>query len=171
MEIMNYNQMLENANAVKVLVNTTIECSKDYTDIQSNDILDKIAAYIAETINDVLHDTICDDILFCSHADCGGLRFGNYIGKSNNTPKHAKAQFFFSYRGTHLRLLLSPIGYWWEDKFVTDNGLKKLIKDWPVMKQQMNHAIVCGIKAYNDNLSHKLTKQLELHEVIKNFKV
>lgn len=166
MEIMNYLEMLENANAVNALVGKTIECSKDYTDAKSDDVLEQIAEYIAKTIDDILHDPICQDVTFCSYADRGGLRFGRFSGKQTAT-----AQFFFSNGGTHLRLLFSQYGYWWEDKEITDNGLKRLIKDWPVIKQQIDDAIKVGIHAYNERLSQKLSRQLELHEAVKNFKI
>lgn len=167
MEIMNYNQMLENANAVKVLVNKTIECSKDYTDVKTDDVLDQIAEYILNTIDDIMHDPICEEPTFRSHASGGGLSFSNYGGEG----KGARAQFFFSCEGTHLRLFLSPIGYWWADKKVSDNGLKALIRNWPEMKSQMNHALKCGIDRHNERLSTQLSRQLELHDAIKNFKV
>ena len=159
--------MLENANIVKALVDKTIECSKDYTDCKKDDILDQIAEYIAETVNDILHDPICQDITFCAYADGGGLRFGKFIGKSGA----ASAQFFFSREGCHLRLFLTPIGYWWEDKLLTNGGLKCLIKHWPVLKKQMNDAIQAGIEAHNETLSRQLSHQLELHEAVKNFQV
>lgn len=171
MEIMNYNQMLENANAVKVLVNKTIECSKDYTDIKSDDVLEQIAEYIANTISDILHDPICQDATFYNHAKCGPFSFGRYGSLSTSRASGANAQFFFSCEGTHLRLLFNSIGYWWEDKKVSDNGLKRLIKDWPVMKQQIDCAIKSGINYYNERLSTELSRQLELHEAIKNFTV
>lgn len=171
MEIMNYNQMLENANAVKVLVNKTIECSKDYTDIKSEDVLDQIAEYIAETISDILHDPICQESSFCNYAKGGGLSFGKYGSLSTARAGGANAQFFFSCEGTHLRLLLSPIGYWWEDKKVSDNGLKHLMKNWPEYKRQMNEAIQRGINHHNERLSRELSRQLDLHDAIKNFKV
>lgn len=167
MEIMNYNEMLENANAVKALANKTIECSKDYTDVKSNDILGQIAEYIANTISDVLHDPICQDITFRNHASGGGLSFASYGGDGRG----AQAQFFFSTEGTHLRLYFNAIGYWWADKKVTDNGLKALIKMWPEMKQQMNYAIKRGIDRCNERLSTQLSRQLELHEMVKNFKI
>ena len=170
MEIMNYNQMLENANAVKVLVNKTIECSKDYTNIKSNDVLDQIAEYIAETISDILHDPICQDVTFYNHAKGGGLSFGKY-GSISSKGASANAQFFFSCEGTHLRLLFNPIGYWWEDKKVSDNGLQCLMRDWPVMKQQMDRAIQAGINYHNERLSTELSRQLKLHDAIKNFTV
>ena len=172
MEIMNYNQMLENANAVKVLVNKTIECSKDYTDIKSEDVLDQIAEYIANTISDILHDPICQEPTFYNHVNGGGLSFGRYGSLRTPRASGTNAQFFFSCEGTHLRLLFNPtIGYWWEDKKVSDNGLKRLIKDWPVMKQQMNRAIQAGINHHNERLSTDLSRQLELHDAIKNFQV
>lgn len=167
MEIMNYNQMLENANAVKVLVNKTIECSKDYTDIKSGDVLDQIAEYIAETISDILHDPICHDTTFIGHASSRALSFGRYGGDG----KGAQAQFFFSHEGTHLRLFFNATSYWWADKKVTDNGLKCLIKEWPLMKRRMDCAIKQGIDGYNEKLSTELSRQLELHNAIKNFKV
>ena len=167
MEIMNYNQMLENANAVKILVNKTIECSKDYTDIKSNDVLEQIAEYIAETISDILHDPICSDSTFYSYACGGGLSFARYGGDG----KGAQAQFFFSHEGTHLRLYFNALGYWWADKKVTANGLKYLIKEWPFMKRRMNDALKHGIDCYNEKLSTELSRQLELHDAIKNFKV
>jgi hypothetical protein len=167
MKIMDYNQMLENANAIKVLANKTIECSKDYTDVKSNDILEQIAEYIANTISDVLHDPICQDTTFRNHASGGGLSFASYGGDGSG----AQAQFFFSIEGTHLRLYLNAIGYWWADKQVTDNGLKRLIKDWPAIKQQMNDAIKRGINRCNERLSKQLSRQLELHEMVKNFQI
>ncbi len=167
MEIMNYLEMLENANAVKVLVNKTIECSKDYTNIKSEDVLEQIAEYIAGTIDDILHDPICTDTTFSSYASGGGLSFASYGGDGYG----AQAQFFFSCEGTHLRLYLSAIGHWWADKKVTDNGLKRLIRDWPEMKRQMSFAIKRGINQHNEKLSSQLSRQLELHEAVKNFRV
>ena len=167
METMNYNQMLENANVVKVLVNKTIECSKDYTDIKSEDVLDQIAEYIANTISDILHDPICTDTTFRNYASGGGLSFANYGGEG----KGAQAQFFFSSEGTHLRIFFNAIGYWWADKKVTDNGIKGLIKCWPEIKRQMNNALKCGIDRHNEQLSSQLSRQLELHDMIKNFKI
>lgn len=167
MEIMNYNQMLENANAVKVLVNKTIECSKDYTDIKSDDVLEQIAEYIAETISDILHDPICSNHTFRRYAASNHLSFANYGGSGES----AQAQFFFSHEGTLLRVYFNAIGHWWADKKVTDNGLKYLIKEWPLMKRRMNDALKRGIDCYNETLSTQLTRQLELHDAIKNFKV
>ena len=167
MEIMNYNQMLENANAVKILVNKTIECSKDYTNIKSDDVLEQIAEYIAETISDILHDPICSDSTFRSYATSKHLSFANYGGAE----KGAKAQFFFAYEGTCLRLYFNAIGYWWADKKVTANGLKYLIKEWPFIKRRMNVALKRGIDCYNAKLSTELSRQLELHDAIKNFKI
>lgn len=167
MEIMNYNQMLENANAVKVLVNKTIECSKDYTDIKSDDVLEQIAEYIANTISDILHDPICNESTFRNHATCGNLSFANYGGSGTG----AQAQFFFYDEGTHLRLYFNAVGHWWADKIITDNGLKALIKQWPQIKNQINHGLKRGIDCHNDILSKKLSRQLELHDAIKNFQV
>lgn len=167
MEIMNYNQMLENANAVKVLVNKTIECSKDYTDIKSDDILDQIAEYIAETLSDILHDPIISDSTFRGHAASNHLSFANYGGAGEG----AQAQFFFAHEGTHLRLYFNAIGYWWADKIVTDNGLKSLIRNWPEIKRQINEGLKCGIDRHNKKLASQLSRQLELHDAIKNFKI
>ena len=151
MEIMNYNQMLENANAVKILVNKTIECSKDYTDIKSNDVLEQIAEYIAKTISDILHDPICSDSTFHTYACGGGLNFARYGGDG----KGAQAQFFFSHEGTHLRLYFNATGYWWADKKVTANGLKYLIKEWSFIKRRMNDALKRGIDCYNEKIVHR----------------
>jgi hypothetical protein len=167
MEIMNYNQMLENANAVKVLVNKTIECSKDYTDIKTDDVLDQIAQYLANTISDILHDPICSDRTFRHDSSNGYLSFGAYGGAGTG----AQAQFFFACGGTILRIYFSAIGYWWADKTITDAGMRSLIKDWPGIKQYIHDGINRGIKAHNNKLSKELSKQLELHEAIKNFKV
>lgn len=167
MEIMNYNQMLENANAVKVLVNKTIECSKDYTDIKSDDVLEQIAEYIAETISDILHDPICQNSTFRCYAASNHLSFAQYGGAGEG----AQAQFFFAHEGAHLRLYFNAIGYWWADKKVTDNGLKSLIKQWPDIKQQINRALKDGIDRHNERLASQLSRQLELHDAIKNFKV
>ena len=167
MEIMNYNQMLENANAVKVLVNKTIECSKDYTDIKSDDVLEQIAEYIANTISDILHDPICNESTFRAHATCNHLSFAKYGGDGAG----AQAQFFFSHEGTHLRLYFNAIGHWWADKKVSDNGLKSLIKQWPEIKHQIHYGLKRGIDCHNDLLSRQLSRQLELHDAIKNFQV
>ena len=167
MEIMNYNQMLENANAIKVLVNKTIECSKDYTDIKSDDVLEQIAEYIAETISDILHNPIVSNQTFRSYAASNHLSFANYGGAGEG----AQAQFFFAHEDTHLRLYFNAVGHWWADKKVTDNGLKSLIKQWPNIKQQINDALRHGIDRHNEQLSSQLSRQLELHDAIKNFKV
>ena len=167
MEIMNYNQMLENANAVKVLVNKTIECSKDYTNIKSDDVLEQIAEYIAETISDILNDPICSDSTFRSYAASNHLSFASYGGLGEG----AQAQFFFAHEGAHLRLYFNTIGHWWADKKVTDNGLKSLIKQWPDIKQQIDCALKRGINQYNARLASQLSRQLELHDAIKNFKI
>lgn len=167
MTIMDYNQMLENAGAVKVLVNKTIECSKDYTNTKSNDVLEQIAEYIAEILSDILHDPIISDSTFRGYAASNHLSFANYGGAGEG----AQAQFFFSHEGTHLRLYFNAIGYWWADKIVTDNGLKSLIRQWPEIKHQINEGLQRGIDRHNKHLASQLSRQLELHDAIKNFKV
>lgn len=167
MEIMNYKEMLVNASAVKVLVNKTIECSKDYTTIKSNDVLEQIAEYIAGTLSDILHDPIISDFTFRGYAVSNHLSFANYGGAG----KGAQAQFFFSHEGTHLRLYFNAIGHWWADKIVTDNGMKSLIRDWPEIKRQINEGLKRGIDQHNKQLSSQLSRQLELHEAVKNFRV
>ena len=52
----------------------TIECSKDYTDIKSDDVLEQIAQYISETISDIFHDPICFDTTFTCNASGGGSK-------------------------------------------------------------------------------------------------
>ena len=167
MEIMNYNQMLENANAVSILVNKTIECSKDYTDVKTDDVLDQIAEYLANTISDIVHDPICQDTTFRHHASGGGLSFASFGGDGQG----AQTQFFFSCEGTYLRLYIGQTGYWWANKIVSDNGLKQLIKDWPYKKRVINDSLKTAIDRYNSKLSTRLSRQLELHDAIKNFQV
>jgi hypothetical protein len=168
MEIMNYSKMLENAQAVKVLANKTIECSKDYTDIKKDDVLEQIAEYIFNTVNDILHDPICHDKTFSDRASQNPvLSFGKYVGDG----KGANVQFFFSREGTHLRLYINAISYWWADKIISDNGLKALIRNWPEYKKLMTISIKDGINAHNHKLQNNLSRQLELHDAIKNFQV
>lgn len=169
MEIMNYNQMLENANAVKVLVNKTIECSKDYTDCKKTDIIDQIIEWVAATLDDVLHDDICYDKNFQWKASQGSpISFGRYGGEGTG----AIAQFFFAHEGMYLRAYFSPVGHWiCKDLIITDNGLKSLIKQWPEMKHGISKSIQDGVNYHNCRLSDKLSRQLELHDAIKNFKI
>lgn len=167
MEIMDYNKMLENANAVKTLVDKTIECSKDYTDCKKDDVLDQIAEYIAATLSDILHDPICLDTTFSQNASHGNLTFGKFGGDGTG----AQVQFFFAHEGTLLRLYFNTVGYWWAQKMITNAGLKRLIENWPSIKKQMNDSLQYGIKRYNGKLSKQLSRQLELHDAIKNFQV
>ena len=167
MEIMNYEALLVNAQAVKVLVNKTIECSKDYTDSQADGIVEQIAEYIAKTLNDILNDPICLDPSFRQNACTKCLDFARYGGSGEG----AQAQFFFSYGGTLLRLYLNETSYWWADKRVTGDGLKQLIHDWPYIKKEINDSLQCGIQRYNRKLSDQLSRQLELHDAVKNFQI
>lgn len=169
MEIMNYNEMLENANAVKVLVNKTIECSKDYTDCKKSDVVEQIIEWIAATLDDVLHDDICYDKDFQHRAGFHSpLSFGRYGGDGTG----AIVQFFFAHEGTHIRAYFSRTGHWLGSNVqITDNGLKTLIHQWPSMKQNILDGIKCGISHHNHTLEYRLSKQLELHDAIKNFKI
>jgi hypothetical protein len=130
-------------------------------------VLEQIAEYISSTINDILHDPICKESTFRNYASAGGLSFSDFGGDG----KGAQAQFFFSCEGTHLRLFINSIGYWWASKIISDNGMKSLIRLWPQIKQQINGGLEKGIKSHNESLSNKLSRQLELHDAIKNFQV
>jgi hypothetical protein len=114
-----------------------------------------------------LFDFICTEFTFTSNASSNHLSFANYGGAG----KGAQVQFFFSHEGTHLRLYFNAIGYWWVDKKVTNNGLKSLIKQWPSIKHQINQGLQHGIDRHNETLASQLSRQLELHDAIKNFKV
>jgi hypothetical protein len=168
MEIMNYAEMIENASLVKTLANKTIECSKDYTDSRKEDIVDQMMEYLALTVKDVLTSGIDKNPRFRDLAGRGeGLSFGNFGGDGTA----ARLQFYFYYDSQCLRVFFNEFGHWYSSKNISDIGLKYLIKNWEEYKRSWDRAITNGINAVNKDLECKLVRQLELHEVVKNFKI
>ena len=170
MEIINYAEMLDNANLIKALANKTIECSKDYTDSRKDDIVDQMMEYLALTVQDVLASGIDLDRTFCEQANRGqGISFARFGDDGTG----ARLQFWYNSgsNGAYIRAYFNEEGYWYSAKEISDSGLNSLIDGWPSMKQSWNTAITNGINAANRNLNHRVTEQLALHEAVKNFKI
>lgn len=170
MEIMNYAEMLSNANVIKALANKTIECSKDYTDSRKDDIIDQMMEYIAETVSDVLESEVDLDREFWEKANqTPHITFGRFGGDGAS----ARLQFWYNTGkdGTYIRVYFNEIGYWYAAKEISDTGLKSLIDGWPRIKQSFHIAITNGINAANRSLNNKVIEQLALHEAVKNFKI
>lgn len=168
MTIINYEEMIHNANLVKTLANKTIECSKDYVGARKDDIIDQMMEYLAETVHDVLVSGIDLDTSFCERANKGdGLSFGRFGGNGTG----ARLQFFFNYGNTYLRVYFNEDGYWYATKEISNSGLKYLIDHWDKYKQSWNDAIQYGIVRMNSSKASELEKQLALHEAVKNFQI
>ena len=171
MEIMNYNQMLKNANAVKVLVDKTIECSKDYTDLRKDDIIEQMINYIYHSLKDAMKlnmitseflltvDSRLRDNLWLTCGPCGG------------DGKNAQLQVHICRFGSVIRYFMNENGYWVSQHQVSDEMLRYLIERWERYKQYLDQGIREAIDAANQNNQYKLTQQLKLHEAIKNFQV
>lgn len=170
MEIMNYAEMLNNANLIKALANKTIECSKDYTDSRKDDIIDQMMEYIAETVSDVFESGIDLNGAFWQKANqMPNFTFGRFGGDGDG----AKLQFWYNtgHTGTYIRTYFKDEEYWYANKEISDAGLKSLIDNWPHIKQSFNIAIRNGINAANRHLNDRVSEQLALHEAVKNFQI
>lgn len=173
MEIMNYNQMLENANAVKVLVNKTIECSKDYTDSKKGDIVEQMVEYIQRTLSVVCalekreRNVVIGYIMKYLH---NGLRI--ISGPFGGDGEGAAIQIFFNrFSGDLIRAYVCEDGYWFSQKKISDKGLECLIECWSQTKEDIDTGIKEGVYMLNLGKKSELEKQLKLHEAVKNFKI
>lgn len=168
MTIMNYTEMINNANIIKELANKTIECSKDYVDARKNDIIDQMMDYLMETISDVFASNLDRDESFRKRANAGyGLSFARFGGRGVG----ARLQFWYNQDGTYLRVFFNETGYWYDAKEISNDGLKNLIDIWDEYKLSWDSAITSGIRHMNSAKVHELEKQLAIHEMVKNFKI
>ena len=173
MEVMNYNQMLENANAVKVLVNKTIECSKDYTDSKKDDIVEQMVEYIQRTLSGACalekHErtVVIGYIMKYLH---NGLRISS--GPFGGDGKGACIQIFFNrLSGDLVRAYVCESGYWFSQKQISDKGLECLIECWSQIKEGIDAGIKEGVYMINLGKKGELERQLKLHDAVKNFKI
>jgi hypothetical protein len=171
MEIMNYNQMLVNANAVKVLVNKTIECSKDYTDLRKDDIIEQMINYIYLTFKSAMELNMITRE-FIINVD-SRLRDNLWLtcGPFGGDGQKAQLQVHFSRLNGEIRYFMNENGYWVSQRHVTDDMLRYLIERWERYKQYLDQGIREAIDATNQNNQYKLNQQLKLHDAIKNFQV
>jgi hypothetical protein len=171
MEIMNYNQMLENANAVKVLVNKTIECSKDYTDLRKDDIIEQMIGYIYHTLKSAMELNMITKE-FILNVD-SRLRDNLWLtcGPFGGDGYRAQLQVHFSRFGGAIRYFMNEDGYWVSQHNVTDDMIRYLIERWERYKQYLDQGIKDAIAATNNANQYRLSQQLKLHDAIKNFKV
>ena len=169
MEIMNYLEMLENAETVKKLTEKTIECSKDYVESRKTDVIDQMLEYIMNTLSDILHSDLINSHVFRRQANLSkGLSFSSF-GTSRGP---ASVQFFYNNGdGTYLRAYFTQQGYWCEQNNLSQSSLSCLIKEWPEYKTSWKNNLKWAINAVNERASKDLAKQLEIHETIKNFTV
>lgn len=171
MEIMNYNQMLENANTVKVLVDKTIECSKDYIDLRKDDIIEQMINYIYRTFKSAMElNMITKEFIFKVDRNLRGnlwLTCGPFGGAG----KGAQLQVHFSRSDTDIEYFMNEDGYWVSQHQVTDDILQYLIERWPKYKRYLDQGIKDAIAATNKANQYKLYQQLKLHDAVKNFQV
>ena len=71
MIVMDYSEMINNANIIKDLANKTIECSKDYTDSRSDDIIEQMMVYLEEIVKDVFASNYDRRAMFREKANRG----------------------------------------------------------------------------------------------------
>lgn len=171
METMNYNQMLENANAVKVLVNKTIECSKDYTDLRKDDVIEQMINYIYHTFKNAMElNMVTKEFLL----DVDKYLRGNLwltCGPFGGDGKGAQLQVHFSRFDGVIRYFMNENGYWVSQHQITDDMMRYLIERWEEYKEYLDQGIKDAIAATNKTNQYKLSQQLKLHDAIKNFKV
>lgn len=173
METMNYNQMLENANTVKILVNKTIECSKDYTDSKKDDIVDQMIEYIQRTLSGVCtlnqkdRDVIIGYIMkYMNNGMC--ISSGPFCGEG----EAAAIQISFNrFDGDLIRAYACEYGYWFSERKISDKGLECLIGRWEDTKKCIDVGIKEGVYMLNCGKKTALEKQLKFHEAVKNFKI
>jgi hypothetical protein len=171
MEIMNYSQMLENANAVKVLVNKTIECSKDYTDLRKDDVIEQMINYIYHTFKSAMElNMVTKEFLL----EVDKYLRGNLwltCGPFGGVGQGAKLQVHFSRSDTIIRYFMNEDGYWKSQHQVNDDCLEYLIERWNEYKQYLDKGIKDAVAKINSDNQYNLKKQLKLHEAVKNFTV
>lgn len=171
MEIVNYESLLENANAVKTLVDKTIECSKDYTDLRKDDIIEQMIDYIYHTLKNAMELNMITRE-FMINLD-SRLRNNLWLtcGPFGGDGRGAKLQVHFSRFDGVIRYFMNENGYWVSQHQVTDDMIRYLIGHWEKYKQYLDQGIKDAIDAANRNNQYKLNQQLKLHEAIKNFQV
>lgn len=118
MEIMNYEAMVANFNAVNKLVNKTIECSKDYTDSQKGDIIDQMISYIVNTLSDISTLDINDRRIVVSYIMKylkGGFKISS--GPFGGDGEGATIQIFFDrFDGDLIRVFSYESDHWFSKK-------------------------------------------------------
>lgn len=171
MEIMNYSEMLENANAVKILVNKTIECSKDYTDLRKDDVIEQMINYIYHTFKSAMElNMVTKEFILEVDKYLRGNLWLTY-GPFGGVGRGAQLQVHFSRSDTIIRYFMNKDGYWVSQHQVTDDTLQYLIERWAEYKQYLDQGIKDAIAVTNKVNQYKLSQQLKLHDAIKNFKV
>ena len=173
MEIMNYNQMVENLKAIEILSRKTIECSKDYVDTQKGRILDQMAEYIYKTLKDIMTLDVKQQSVVISYI----MKYvrGIFSIKSSNyliNGLTATVQISFTrFNQDRIELYMKHDGYWFEHNNLTDEGLKYLIRYWDEAKEGMHAGIKEGMHMLSIGSQSALKNQLELHNAVKNFKI
>lgn len=171
MEIMNYNQMLENANAIKILANKTIECSKDYTDLRKDDVIEQMINYIYHTLKSAMElNMVTQEFILEVDKYLRGNLWLSY-GPFGGDGRGAQLQVHFSRFDGVVRYFMNENGYWVSQHRVTDDMIRYLIKHWEEYKKYLDQGIKDAIAVTNKANQYKLSQQLKLHDAIKNFQV
>lgn len=173
MEIMNYNQMVENLKAIEVLSRKTIECSQDYVDTQKGGILDQMAEYIYKTLKDIMTLDIEKQSVVMSYImkyvrGIFSIQSSNYL--VNGLTATVKISFT-RFNQDRIELYMKHDGYWFEYEKLTDEGLRYLIRYWDEAKEGIHAGIEEGMHMLSIGHQSALKSQLALHDAVKNFKI
>jgi hypothetical protein len=171
MEIMNYNEMLVNASAVKALVNKTIECSKDYVESRENDIIEGMIRYIYLTLKDAMENHLITKEFILEVDKYLRDNLWLTIGPFGGDGTGAELQVHFSRFDSVIRYFMDKDGFWRSQHRVNDDFLKYLIDHWDQYKINLDKGIRDAIAKINSMNQYNLKRQLELHEAVKNFQI
>lgn len=173
MEIVNYEALLANANAVKALVNKTIECSKDYTDSHKDGILRQMIEYLHKTLQHIASLDLETRKLIISYIRKYMLSLLVFEAKDyliNGLTATIRIKFD-KFDGDLVDVYLTENCYWFEREYISDKGLKFLINRWQEIKKGIDAGIREAMDMINRSKESQLKSQLALHEAIKNFQV
>ncbi len=172
MEIMNYAEMVKNAQIINILSQTTIQCSRDYVASKEQDIIHQMMQYIYCTLRDVMRSDLISNKDFILHIQ-SYLRGNLWIstGPFGGDGSDAQIQVHFSRFGSILRVFMNDEGYWFSQHIINEDCLKYLINNWESFKINLDKGLQDAIRQVNKENQCAVQRQLNLHEAVKNFKI
>lgn len=172
MEIMNYEEMVNNAKIINTLAQKTIQCSRDYVESKKDDILEQMMGYIYLTLKDVMSSDLVYDKEFSSYLSkylCGKL----YIttGRFGGDGEGAVLQAFYHRNEGTLRVYMNDEGFWFSQCSIDESAFGYLVTSWEEFKRDLDRGLKEAIEKNNKRNQYKVKRQLELHEAVKNFQI